>query len=247
MQELTSAFFDHIFSRLPQTPLGWVVQIAAGIAVTLVSLTFFEWYIHKNMMHKKGLPRFLYPILPTLERLVHRHAVMHHNQYYKQFDFEPDPAGKHENINIRFHQTVSMGSVLAPLIVVIGYFSIVGAFCFMLGGYLHNKAWNILHNQMHMPKDVWWKDSWYFRSVAYHHFLHHQFQNMNMNVVLPGADFVLGTSAKPRLGDIREMLRLGYVKPRSERVKKLVGQMKPHARYTFLTEPMAQPHVLKAA
>ncbi len=248
LESISNAIFDHLFSSLPASPLGWVVQIVGGLIASFVILTGFEWYIHKNMMHRKGLrPRFLYSILPTLSRLVQRHAVMHHNTFYKQFDYEPDPDGKHENINIRFYQTLAMAGMTAPFLLILGYISPVVLFIFMLGGYFHNKAWNILHTQMHMPREVWWKDSWYFLAVAYHHFMHHMQQDKNMNVVLPGADFVLGTVATPKLGDIREMVRLGYIKPRTARVQKMVASMKPRPGYTFEDKPLATVTPLRAA
>ena len=160
------AIFDHIFSGLPSSPAGWVAQIAIGFVVSAAVLTLFEWYIHKNMMHKKGLrPQFVYKLLPILPRLVHRHAVLHHNTFYKQFDYEPDPEGVDENINIRVYQTIAMAFVTLPVIVTLLYFSLVVTFIYMLCGYAHNKAWNILHTQMHMPRDVWWrrdnKHTWY--------------------------------------------------------------------------------------
>ena len=62
--------------------------------------------------------------------------------------------------------------------------------------------------------------------------MHHQQTDKNFNVVCPLIDFLTGRVAKPNATDIREMIRLGYIKPRSERAQKLVPQLRPTPSYT---------------
>jgi len=49
--------------------------------------------------------------------------------------------------------------------------------------------------------------------------MHHQLTNKNYNIVFPLADYIVGTNVKPRIGDLCQMLYLGYLTPRSARVK----------------------------
>jgi sterol desaturase/sphingolipid hydroxylase (fatty acid hydroxylase superfamily) len=52
--------------------------------------------------------------------------------------------------------------------------------------------------------------------------MHHQATNSNYNVVFPLADYVLGTKKEPGIKDLRELMRLGYVKPQSNLAKKII-------------------------
>lgn len=225
------------WSNVPKTPLALLLDLAVAIPVVLLILTIMEHRIHLNLMHIKAMPKIVYEKIPFFAKFQHRHAVMHHSIFYRQFDYEPDVAGRYENINIRFYQSVLMGLGGAPVVILIGIYLPVVAVVFGTLGFAHNRLWNTIHTQMHMPKDVWFKDTAYFRFVARHHFMHHMAPTKNLNVVLPCADWFFGTVAKPKLSDVREMVRLGYVVPRTPRGKALQPKMKPQPGYTFQHEP----------
>ena len=82
---------------------------------------------------------------------------------------------------------------------------------FVASAFAHNRLWNALHRQMHIPEDVFFKDWKVYRFLARYHFMHHQMNGRNFNVVCPLADFVLCRTAKPRVRDIRNMLTLGLL------------------------------------
>jgi hypothetical protein len=67
---------------------------------------------------------------------------------------------------------------------------------------------------MHIPKQAFFRNWGAFQFLARHHFMHHEQVDKNFNVVFPLADFVLGSVARPTLGNVREMMRLGYLAPR---------------------------------
>ncbi len=230
---------DYLIAQLPTTALGWTAHIGIGAVMTYVVISFVEHWIHKNMMHFKNLPNFAY-VLPVFDYLWNEHAVLHHGKYYKQFDYEPDEDGKHRNLTTSMGQQVQIGLVISPFILLVTAISPVVGVIFCLGGLAHVVAWNTIHTQMHIPRDVWWAKTTLFRRLAFHHFMHHRAAGNNMNVVCPFADFVLGTVATPRLGDVRETMRLGYVVPRSPRGKKLQAAMAPRKKYALRT-PAAQP------
>jgi hypothetical protein len=50
-----------------------------------------------------------------------------------------------------------------------------------------------LHYCMHVPRDRWFEGSRAFKWIDSHHFQHHRKHSTNLNIVLPIADFVLGT------------------------------------------------------
>ena len=50
-----------------------------------------------------------------------------------------------------------------------------------------------LHFCMHVPRDRWLERTWLFRWLDAHHHLHHQYAFKNLNVVLPLADWLLGS------------------------------------------------------
>ncbi len=112
----------------------------------------------------------------------------------------------------------------SPLWLPIFYFSVQGGVIFLATAILHNCLWSILHRQMHIPEDVFFRDWAVYRFIAMNHFLHHQDTRRHFNVAFPFADFVMGTTAKATRADIREMMRLGYVKPRSDVGKRWVAR-----------------------
>jgi len=78
--------------------------------------------------------------------------------------------------------------------------------------------------QMHVPeRDAWFRRTAWFRMLGRHRFMHHKRNNRHYNVVLPLADYLLGTAVAARRGDVREMLRLGYLRPRTGVGRRFVG------------------------
>jgi len=229
--------YAFLVSRWPQTPLEWAVHVSIALAVNFLVLTTMEHRIHLNLMHIKAMPKIIYEKISFFSRFQRRHAVLHHGTYYQQFDYEPDPEGRNENIRIRFYQSVLMGGAVLPVFLVMCFVSPVVAILFGIMGFFHNRLWGVVHSQMHMPEDVFFRDWRLFRFIARHHFMHHQQPQKNLNVVFPCADWFFFTVARPALGDVREMLRLGYLKARSPSGKRLAPQLRPQPGYTFVQSP----------
>jgi sterol desaturase/sphingolipid hydroxylase (fatty acid hydroxylase superfamily) len=108
---------------------------------------------------------------------------------------------------------VLFSPVIIPLVLFVSLYSAATLVMVIVA---HNLVWGAVHVQMHVPEsNRWFRDTAYFRFIARHHFMHHQRMGKNYNVVLPLADFIMGAATKPRVSDVREMLRLGYLKPRT--------------------------------
>jgi len=189
--------------------------LCTAIAAAFV-ISFAEFAIHRHLMHRQRLPGWVYRVLPDLRLQFKNHAVLHHGTYYREFDHEPDPAGKTFNIRIFWDDTLRLIVTFSPLLVGLWLLaSPVSSLTFLAMIVLHNLTWGVVHMQMHVPReDCWFANTGYFRFISRHHFMHHRQTGKNYNVVLPFADFVLGRVARPRPSDLRELLRLGHLAPR---------------------------------
>jgi hypothetical protein len=205
--------------RFPETPAAWAVEIVVSITAAATILTFVELLIHKYLMHVRKFPKSWYKKLPWLDIAQRDHHVLHHCTYYKEFDYEPDDEGRELNLRIGWAERFGIAGCSIPFLIPIAYFiSPILAASWLFVGLCHTLTWNLVHRQMHIPReDAIFKNWAIFRFLARHHFMHHVHPLRNYNVVLPGADFVVGTAIKPELKDVREMLRIGYLLPRSER------------------------------
>ncbi len=195
--------------------------IALHILLTTIAgavlITFAEYAIHRHVMHRKQFPGWVYRINPDMKAQFHNHAVLHHGTFYKSFDFEPTHEGKYFNLRILPGDTLRLLVVFSPLLTLLVLFvSVYSAVTLAALIVVHNLLWGAVHVQMHVPEgNRWFRETAYFRFIARHHFMHHQRAGKNYNVVLPLADFIMGSATKPTLADVREMLRLGYLRPRT--------------------------------
>lgn len=206
------------------TLVAYFLSASGWLIFSYMYISVGEHQIHKLLMHRKQLPAIFYQAVPYLYEVFAAHAVRHHATWYKEFDYEPDAVGREENIPIPLKEFALLLIGAAPLWLPIFFISIYGGCIFLGTALAHNRLWTILHRQMHMPRNVWYKDSALFRFVAINHFLHHQNTRRHLNVAFPFADFLFGTRSKPTREDIRELMRLGYVSPRSDSAKRQVKQ-----------------------
>lgn len=203
--------------------------LCTAVAAAFV-ISFAEFAIHRHLMHRQRLPAWVYKLLPDLRNQFKNHAVLHHGTYYREFDHEPDPAGKTFNIRILWGDSLRLIITFSPILVGLWFLvSQVSSLTFLAMILLHNLLWGVVHMQMHVPKEnAWFAKTGYFRFISRHHFMHHRQTGKNYNVVLPFADFVLGRVAVRRPSDVRELLRLGHLSPRRDdslaRVRRMQAQ-----------------------
>jgi hypothetical protein len=201
--------------------------LCTAVAAAFV-ISFAEFAIHRHLMHRQRLPSWVYRALPDLRAQFKNHAVLHHGTYYREFDHEPDPAGRTFNVRILWGDTLRLILTFSPLMLVLWFLvSPASSLTFLAMIVLHNLAWGVVHMQMHVPQeDCWFADSGYFRFISRHHFMHHRQTGKNYNVVVPFADFVLGRVAQRRPSDVREMLRLGHLSPRRATSVRLIERLR---------------------
>ena len=177
----------------------FLILCLVGLAIGLTFASFFEWTLHKYVMHKP-LGKFRYAF--------QAHAVVHHQVFKGDATYHLQ---KEED-----KQTIPMAWWNGAVLVLIGMipFSLVslatGQWGFTLGGFLAFSGYycfyEYVHWCMHLPKARRVEKPRWFRKLNGHHVLHHRYMHKNFNVVLPIADFFLGTlmirSAKPFLQPI---------------------------------------------
>ena len=194
-----------------------ICKIILFIFINYVIISFLEHVIHRFLMHRRILPAYIYTIIPYFTETFEAHAVRHHRKWYKTFNSETNLIGKEENLKILLVDTVVILIGTAPIWVLLQWLSPLCGFIYPVMVFLHNRLWGLLHRQMHIPGDVFFKNWAVYRFLARYHFMHHQMTYTNFNVVFPLADLFMRRIAKPRIRDIREMLRLGLLSPRARR------------------------------
>jgi hypothetical protein len=182
-----------------------------------VLVSFLEHAIHRQLMHRRSLPASLYRRFAFLDRYQRAHAVLHHTTYYHRFDHEPDPVGREVDVTLGPWTALRLYLAVSPLVLCLACIDVIGAVVFTGVALVHMRLWGILHHEMHVPQSPFLQRLRAFRYLARHHFLHHRYPSRNYNVVIPIADAVLGTLARARPADVREMLRLGHLAPRDAR------------------------------
>lgn len=164
----------------------FVICFLAAFAVATAYASFFEWAIHKYLMHRPLLG-FKYPF--------RAHAVVHH-QIFKADE-------TYHLIDESDKETIPMAWWNGPVLVLggslpfgllawsLGLWGILwGAFAAITAYYV---TYERIHWCMHLPKARRLEASNLFRRLNGHHLLHHRYMHKNFNVVLPLADLCLGT------------------------------------------------------
>jgi hypothetical protein len=165
---------------------GFLLWMAVGLAAGVVFASFFEWVLHKYVMHRP-VGRFRYAF--------HAHALVHHQRFKADHTYHL--------LDQKDRETIPMAWWNGPVLVAIGVIPFalaswgLGSWGFAVGGPLALAAYygvyEYLHWCMHLPKRRRVEKPWLFRKLNGHHLLHHRYMHKNFNVVFPLADICLGT------------------------------------------------------
>jgi hypothetical protein len=203
-----------LISLFPSTPLGWIVQIVGSVVASYIAISFIEYMFHRFIMHE-GLPEWIYKIFPELREVLDEHRRLHHQVYYKVFDYEPDPVGYELNLRIYWYQSVAGAVCFIPYFIITTYYiSLVPTLVLCVLALLHNMTWNTIHVEMHHAQHPWWTKLWAYKFLARNHFLHHQDTHTGFNIVCPLFDYLFGT-IHPKIVTVeesKEIERLGFLK-----------------------------------
>jgi hypothetical protein len=159
---------------------------AIGAVAGTVFGSFFEWTLHRYIMHR-SFKWFRFPY--------ERHALVHHRIFKADHTYhlvnEPDK------------KTIPMAWWSGPAIVAACQLPFLiwslfshkwGILCgATMASTLYFTAYEYMHWCMHLPKKRHVERSGIFFRLNGHHLLHHRYMRKNFNVVLPFADLCCGT------------------------------------------------------
>jgi hypothetical protein len=159
---------------------------AYGFLIGVVCASFFEWTLHRYIMHQP-LGKFTYPY--------QRHTLIHHRIFKADHTYHL--------INEEDKWTIPMAwwngpaliaSTLLPFLLASLLARQWGILCgaaVAISSYYG--AYEYMHWCMHLPRKRNLERSGLFFRLNGHHLLHHRYMRKNFNVVLPLADLCLGT------------------------------------------------------
>jgi hypothetical protein len=158
----------------------------AGFTAGLVFVSFFEWVLHRYVMHRP-LGWFRYPF--------QAHAVVHHHVFKGDRTYHLKNDADKETIPMAWWNGPAL--ILIGMLPMLGLAWCVGSWAVALGAVLaiagYYCGYEYLHWCMHLPKARRVERSWLFQRLNGHHILHHRYMHKNFNVILPLADLCLGT------------------------------------------------------
>jgi hypothetical protein len=159
---------------------------ATSLVVAVVFASFFEWTLHRFVMHRP-VGSFTYPFKS--------HTLVHHRIFKSDHTYHLI----HEDDK----RTIPMAWWNGPVLVAAGILPfalaallsgqwgiLAGAAAACCGYY---GAYEYMHWCMHLPRKRHVERSGIFFRLNGHHLLHHRYMGKNFNVVLPLADLCLGT------------------------------------------------------
>jgi len=185
--------------------MHYTLQLLAWFVVVAVLMSFIEHQVHRRLMHRKHR---LSGRLPALNKVFEHHAILHHGQYHQIFHDDPVPHGQDRHLRLSLTEGLLEALPISLLIILISW---QGAITFLMVVGLHHCIWNQIHLEMHKPDNRFFSQWSAYKFLARHHYLHHRYPHRNFNVVLPLADYVLGTHMRASQSDLEDMSRLGFL------------------------------------
>jgi hypothetical protein len=168
------------------------LAVLTGFVFSVVQSSFFEWAFHRFWLHRPWLPKGCFT----------SHTLVHHQLCKFEDTFHVEEEEQHEAlsfawwggptlivINLVPWALLSWG--LAALHVAFPYVWFLAAFGATIA--LYYVGYEGFHYLMHKPSFPLVERSRYFQFIKRHHRIHHVSMDRNLNVLLPIADFVIGT------------------------------------------------------
>lgn len=144
--------------------------------------SFFEWYWHKLWMHHPRSPKEAF----------RGHTVVHHGLYRGDDTYFVDEE-KVEHILLKPYALPAIVLVHLPAIFMIQHFIPNTAIGATLSCLLYFVVYEYMHWNMHVPRKQFVERFKWFQFLRQHHKLHHRYMLKNFCVLVPLADYMLGT------------------------------------------------------
>jgi hypothetical protein len=169
-----------------------IATILAALIASIIQGSFYEWAFHRYWLHRPWLPKECFT----------NHTLIHHQLCKFDDTFHVVDEEQHEALHFQWWGgpvLIVIGSV--PWVILALALHATGAklpylaflVAFTAGTAAYYAGYESMHYLMHKPKLPWLQRTWAFRFIERHHRIHHVRMNKNLNVLLPLADWVLGT------------------------------------------------------
>jgi len=163
---------------------------ALTLGIGLVWSSYYEWKLHKDYLHRP------FPFFPRwFEDHRKHHILFGFTESYHLQDKEDEHV-----IDMRKWAPYVISGGCAPYLLVGFILLFVGVpqwwVVIAIGiplSIAYYFAYEEMHKWMHLPKARRLEMSWVFRRLNGHHLIHHRHLRNNFNVVLPIADWFMGT------------------------------------------------------
>ncbi len=157
-----------------------------GFGLAVVYASFFEWLLHRFVMHRP-LGSFVYAF--------RAHTLTHHRIFKADHSYHLHDAKDAHTIPMAWWNGPAL--IVLMLLPFIGAGWALGSSAVTWGALLafsaYYSVYETLHWCMHQPGGRSVERTGLFFRLNGHHLLHHRYMRKNFNVVLPLADLCLGT------------------------------------------------------
>ena len=164
----------------------FLLRSLLGFGVAIVYASFFEWLLHRFVMHRP---------LGSFRYAFQTHTLTHHRVFKADHTYHLHDAKDAATIPMAWWN----GPMLIALMLLpfIGAGWALGSSAVTWGAVLavsaYYSVYETLHWCMHQPGERSVERTGLFFRLNGHHLLHHRYMRKNFNVVLPLTDLCLGT------------------------------------------------------
>jgi hypothetical protein len=169
-----------------------LLLILGVIPVAVVQASLFEWTFHRYWLHRPWLPKDCFT----------SHTLVHHQLCKFDDTFHVEEEEQHEALTFAWWGGPVLIAInlvpwalswwaLASLGVRLPYLAVLITVAAVI--MIYYAGYEGLHYLMHKPSWPIVERSWYFRFIKRHHRIHHVLMDRNLNVLIPAADWLLGT------------------------------------------------------
>lgn len=159
------------------------------VPAVLLLANFFEWRVHKHVLHKRRWP---------LQVIYDKHTPMHHMVYIEE-DMALRSTKEFRLVLIPAAGVLGIVLAAAPLAIVVSkVWSGPAGWLFLLTASLYMVTYEVLHLCYHAPGDSFIGRLAFIKVMRAHHAKHHDprfMQKWNFNVTVPLFDWIMRTTA----------------------------------------------------
>jgi hypothetical protein len=160
------------------------------IPLVFVLSNFFEWRVHKHVLHRRRWPFTI---------IYDKHTPMHH-MIYVENDMALRSTQEFRLVLMPAAGVLGVVLAAAPFAIGVGRFwSPAAGWLFLVSCSVYMVSYELLHLSYHAPKDSFVGRLGFIAKLRAHHAKHHDprfMQHWNFNVNVPMFDFILGTTAR---------------------------------------------------